>query len=336
MQAGRQAWAEESLSKLRELARPIQECSKDQLWAGQLWMELESLDHLMEQVAMLDTKLNELGSSDARVIRLQTMPGYAQFQKISQEGRDAVRSGALTVTWKDGKTFEYTRDGKRYSYDVATKATTELGDAPAEGGRGRGGRGGGGGPVRGRQFDSAESPDKKFRAVYNSKDRNLYVIDAATNAETAVTNDGSVTGRIKNGTASWVYGEELGQRTAMWWSPDSTKLAYYRFDESKVQDYLLQMKQTQLYSETDVEAYPKAGFDNPSVEVFIYDVATKKNTRVDVRAGNASGRYHRDVHRQLRGADVLARHPELVADAVPVAAHAAAPDPHEAVMAFDI
>jgi transposase len=75
MQAGRQAWAEESLSKLRELARPIQECSKDQLWAGQLWMELESLDHLMEQVAMLDTKLNELGSSDARVIRLQTMPG---------------------------------------------------------------------------------------------------------------------------------------------------------------------------------------------------------------------------------------------------------------------
>jgi dipeptidyl-peptidase 4 len=215
--------------------------------------------------------------------RLQTMPGYSQFQKISQEGRDAVRSGALTVTWKDAKTFEYTRDGKRYSYDVATKATTDLGDAPAEGGRGRGGRGGG--PVRGRQFDSAESPDKKFRAVYNSKDRNLYLVDAATNAETAVTSDGSVSGRIKNGTASWVYGEELGQRTAMWWSPDSTKLAYYRFDESQVQDYVLQMKQTQLYSETDIEAYPKAGFDNPSVEVFIYDVATKKNTRVDVRAG---------------------------------------------------
>ena len=214
--------------------------------------------------------------------RLQTMPGYEQFQKISQEGRDAVKSGALTVTWKDGKTFEYTRDGKKYSYDVPTKAVTDLGDQPAaEGGRGRGGRGGGGGPARGRQFDSADSPDKKLRAVY--RDLNLYIVDTTTNAETAVTTDGA--GRVKNGTASWVYGEELGQRTAMWWSPDSSKLAYYRFDESKVTDYKLQMKQTQLYSDTDVEAYPKAGYDNPVVELFVYDVASKKSTRVDVRSG---------------------------------------------------
>ena len=214
--------------------------------------------------------------------RLQTMPGFPQYQKIAQESRDAVKTGALTVTWKDGKTFEYTRDGKRYAYDVAAKAASELATVPAEEGTGRGrGRGAGGGPVRGRQFESAESPDKKLRAVY--RDRNLYLVDVATNAESAVTTDGA--GRIKNGTASWVYGEELGQRTAMWWSPDSSKLAYYRFDESKVPDYLLQMKQTQFYSETDVEAYPKAGYDNPVVEMFIYDVATKKSTRVDVRDG---------------------------------------------------
>src|SRR5687767_11675398 len=108
--------------------------------------------------------------------RLQTLPGYAQYQKISQESRDAVRSGALTVTWKDPKTFEYTRDGKRYSYDVGAKAATEIGAAPEAEGGGRGGRGGrgGGGPVRGRQFDTADSPDKKYRAVYRDKDRNLY------------------------------------------------------------------------------------------------------------------------------------------------------------------
>jgi dipeptidyl-peptidase-4 len=219
--------------------------------------------------------------------RLQTLPGYQQYQKISQEGRDAVKSGALTVTWKDGKTFEYTRDGRRYTYDVGAKAATDTGAAaaPAGGGRGRGGRGGGGGPERGRQFDSAESPDKKWRAVHKGADRNLYLVDTASNAETAVTTDGSVSGRIKNGTASWVYGEELGQRTAMWWSPDSTKLAYYRFDESKVIDYRLQLKQTQLYSDIDIEAYPKAGYDNPSVELFIYDVASRKTTRVDVRDG---------------------------------------------------
>lgn len=217
--------------------------------------------------------------------RLPTLPGYQQFQKISQEGRDAVKPGALAVTWKDAKRFEYARDGKLYRYDVVAKTTEEIGTAPVvEGGFGRG-RGGGraGGPERGRQFESAESPDKKLRAVY--RDRNVYLVDAATNAGVPVTTDGSAKDRTKNGTASWVYGEELAQRTAMWWSPDSTRLAYYRFDESKVPDYYLQLKQTQLQSTVDAEAYPKAGVDNPIVELFVYDVAARKSTKMDVRTG---------------------------------------------------
>ena len=214
--------------------------------------------------------------------RLQTMPGHQQFQKVSSESRDAVKSGGLSVTWKDPKTFEYARDGKLYRYDLSTKTATEFGVAPAAPGRGGRGRGGGA-PARGRQFDSAESPDKKFRAVY--RDRNVYMVDVATDAEVPVTTDGSEKDRTKNGTASWVYGEELAQRTAMWWSPDSSKLAYYRFDESKVPDYYLQLDQTKLQSRVDVEAYPKAGVDNPIVELFVYDVATKKSTKVDVRSG---------------------------------------------------
>ena len=210
--------------------------------------------------------------------RLPAMPGYQQYQKVSTESRDAVRSGALTVSWTDPKTFEYQRDGKLYRYDVAARAAIEAGEAPAPTGRGRGGRGGGqGAPQRGRQFESAESPDKKFRAVY--RDRNVYMVDAVTSAEVPVTTDGNEKDRTKNGTGSWVYGEELAQRTAMWWSPDSTMLAYYRFDESKVPDFFLQLKQTQLQSEIDVEAYPKAGVDNPIVELFVYDVAMKKSTK---------------------------------------------------------
>lgn len=228
--------------------------------------------------------LGALQISSSAQDRLPAMPGYQQYQKISTESRDAVKSGALAGSWKDPKTFEYQRDGKLYRYDVTAKTATEAGDAPAPVGRGRGGRGGGqGAPERGRQFESAESPDKKFRAVY--RDRNVYVVDAATSAEEVVTTDGNEKDRTKNGTGSWVYGEELAQRTAMWWSPDSRKLAYYRFDESKVPDYYLQLKQAQLQSVVDVEAYPKAGVDNPIVELFVYDMATKKSTRVDVRTG---------------------------------------------------
>lgn len=217
--------------------------------------------------------------------RLRTMPGYERFQKMSADGRDAVRTGALTVTWKDPNTFEYARDGKRYEFDVATRTARETGLAPEPAGRGGGrGRGGGqGAPERGRQFESADSPDGTWRALH--RDRNVYLVDVATKAETPVTTDGSETDRTKNGSASWVYGEELAQRTAMWWSPDSRKLAFYRFDESKVPDYYLQLNQTKLQSTVDIEAYPKAGVDNPLVELFIYDLATRQRTKVDVRSG---------------------------------------------------
>jgi dipeptidyl-peptidase-4 len=214
--------------------------------------------------------------------RLKTMPGYEQYQKMNGELQRAVRPGNLTVTWKDASTFEYPRDGKQYRFDIATKSAAEVGPAPEA--AGRGGRGAGG-VARGRQVPTADSPDGKYRAVYKDADRDMYLVDVASGAETRITSDGSLEKRVKYGTASWVYGEELNQVTAMWWSPDSTKLAYYRFDEKDVPDYFLQLDQTQIQSKVDTEAYPKAGAPNPVVDLFIYDVATKRSTKVDVRNG---------------------------------------------------
>ena len=71
----------------------------------------------------------------------------------------------------------------------------------------------------------------------------------------------------------------------MWWSPDGKKLAYYRFDESKVHDYFLQMDQTKLYTRADIEAYPKAGQPNPIADLFVYDVASKATVTIEVRDG---------------------------------------------------
>jgi len=219
--------------------------------------------------------------------RLKTMPGYEQYLRMSKEMAGAVKPGSLAVTWKDGgKAFEYTRDGKVYRFDIATKQTTETGPVPAAdaaAGGGRGGRGQGGAPARGRQVASADSPDKTLKASY--KNRNLFISSADGSNEAALTTDGSEKDRIKYGTASWVYGEELAQTTAMWWSPDSKKLAYYRFDEKKVPDYFLQMDQTKLYSTIDTEAYPKSGEPNPIVDLFVYDVATRATTKIDVRNG---------------------------------------------------
>jgi len=216
--------------------------------------------------------------------RLKTYPGYEHYQKMMKEMQGAAKLGILQQpAWKDGgKALEYSKDGKLWRFDVKTKKTTELGPAqpPAKPqGYGRPP----GGPERGRQFAEAISPDKKLKAFH--RDRNLWLSDADGKNEFAVTTEGNEKARLKCGSASWVYGEELDQNSAMWWSPDSRKLAYYRFDESKVPDYFLQLEQTKLYSKVDIEAYPKAGQPNPVADLFIFDAAAKTITQVDVRDG---------------------------------------------------
>src|SRR5207249_7359720 len=52
-----------------------------------------------------------------------------------------------------------------------------------------------------------------------------------------------------------------------------------------VPDYYVTLNQTRLQSTVDTEAYPNAGMSNPIVDVFVYDVAAKQSTRIDVRDG---------------------------------------------------
>jgi dipeptidyl-peptidase-4 len=204
-----------------------------------------------------------------------------QHQKVAWQIPTAIKSGAVAAEWTDGgKAIEYVRDGRRFRFDVGLKRSSDLGDAEPDIDRGRSRTGQ---PERGRQFESAMSPNGELKAFY--RDRNLWISGADGGNETAITTDGSLATRVKYGTASWVYGEELEQQTAMWWSPDSGKLAYYRFDEKQVADYYVALDQTRLQSAIDVEAYPKAGAPNPIVDLFVYDVATRQSSKMDVRSG---------------------------------------------------
>ena len=214
-------------------------------------------------------------------------PGYARYEAMNRQTPGALRRGALAVTWVDGgKALEYRKDGKAYRYDLAAKATKEVDAASSkapEAGAGRRGRGRAGGPERGRQAASAPSPDGTLRAF--SRDRNLWLGDPNGLIDVAVTTDGSAGSRVKYGTASWVYGEELDQDSAIWWAPDGKKVAYYRFDESGVTDYVLGLDQTKLQSKVDAEPYPKAGTPDPVADLFVYDLKAKKSVKLDVRSG---------------------------------------------------
>ena len=68
---------------------------------------------------------------------------------------------------------------------------------------------------------------------------------------------------------------EFGIDGGIFWSPDKTKLAFYRKDESKVTTFPLLDITTSTCSLVEI-IYPMAGMDSENVQLGIYDVATGK------------------------------------------------------------
>ncbi len=250
--------------------------------------------------------------------RLATMPRFDRYDRIRREIAGSVKRGNLPVQWsEDAKTFTYSLDGKKFRFDIATRKAVEIAVSEAEPSpptpspfspseKGEGAFGPFQQPERGRQFGTARSPDTKWTATY--RDQNLF-LKPAEGAEFPLTTEGNREKRIKFGQASWVYGEELGVRSAMWWSPDSKRLAYYRFDESPVKDYYLTLNQQAIQNRLDVEAYPKAGQPNPEVDLFVYDLDGKKTVKLDAHAdlgaGAEVGCYLYDVRWSPDGKELL-------------------------------
>ena len=115
------------------------------------------------------------------------------------------------------------------------------------------------------------SPDSSMIAFTRAND--LYVYDLAAGREKRLTFDGSDV--ILNGYASWVYYEEIFGRPsryrAFWWSPDSRRIGFYRFDNGGVPMF-------PIYSPAGQDGtlnrtrYPKAGEKNPEVRIGMIDV----------------------------------------------------------------
>lgn len=211
-----------------------------------------------------------------------------------------------SVVWsEDGRKVSYSVGQKSWTLDILTGQVVEGALPPRGNGNGRPDRRPR--PERGRQFSSTTSSDGKLKAT--SKGGNIIVGNAdGTGAQVPITSDGGQN-RIKYGVASWVYGEELGVLDAMWFSNDSQYLAYYRFDESPVLDYFLAMDQRKVQARLDVEAYPKAGTQNPIVGLLVYRIGgggvTPIETNFDSGAGPNMGEYVYNVRWAPVGNELL-------------------------------
>lgn len=111
---------------------------------------------------------------------------------------------------------------------------------------------------------------------------NLFCKKLADDKEIQITTDGA-NNAIINGATDWVYEEEFAIAKAFQWSPKGTKIAFLRFDESKVKEFTYTTYTNELYPIYNTFKYPKAGEVNASVTVHIYDLATQKTTLVAVK-----------------------------------------------------
>ena len=145
-----------------------------------------------------------------------------------------------------------------YVYDLKTKSLKPLSS-------------------NGKQRLATFSPDATKVAFM--RDNNLFIKDLQTGNEKQFTFDG-LYNHIINGAPDWVYEEEFSFSQGFFWSPDSRKIAFMRFDESRVKEF--QMEEFEgLYPDWYSFKYPKAGEDNSIVEIYVYDLESGKTVKMD-------------------------------------------------------
>lgn len=112
------------------------------------------------------------------------------------------------------------------------------------------------------------------------KANNLFMLSLSDMQETQITTNGEFN-KIINGTTDWVYEEEFAITKGFFWSPDSKKIAFYSFDESKVKEYTIPYYGS-LYPVQYTYKYPKAGEANSVISVLVYDIEAQQTHNIDL------------------------------------------------------
>jgi len=121
---------------------------------------------------------------------------------------------------------------------------------------------------------SAQIDDPKFSPdgqwVSFVRGWNLWIANVDTGQLRQLTTAGSEA--LRNGDLDWLYPEELDCSTAYWWSPDSSKIAYYQMDERPVERYPI-MDMISPVGAIFYTRFPEAGTANPIVKVGVVAIS---------------------------------------------------------------
>jgi dipeptidyl-peptidase-4 len=113
----------------------------------------------------------------------------------------------------------------------------------------------------------------KVAAVQNN---NIIISNLEDDYVWVIGGDG-IPNEVINGAVDWVYEEEFSMSRGFEWSPDGKNIAYYKFIESHVPEFTLDMYLGNSYPNKETYRYPKAGEPNSKVSVRIFNLENARD-----------------------------------------------------------
>jgi dipeptidyl-peptidase-4 len=241
----------------------------DGTFAAESVYGLRSMNNGLHYTSLEDGKINKYGYEKEGLIETilseDELKPSGNGESISiDEYQFSPDESKVLISTETEKIYRHSTREIYYIFDLKTKKLSKLTDDK----------------VRYATF----SPDGKNIAYV--KRNNLFVANIAPETSRSsimtrnITSDG-VFNKIINGATDWVYEEEFAFDKAFFWSPDGKKIAFYRFDETEVEQFSMDVYGT-LYPSQDVFKYPKAGEVNAKVTIHVYNSETQKTTPIDL------------------------------------------------------
>lgn len=180
-----------------------------------------------------------------------------------RERQRIAQRGVVEYHWDDqGRFILVPLDGDLWLYEQAGRRTRRLTETAGD------------------EIDSKVSPRGRF--VSYVRNQNLYVRPVDGGRERALTTGGR--GAISWAVAEFINQEEFNRFTGYWWSPDESRIALTRVDETGVDVIPRSEISAEGVTTTVEQRYPRAGRPNAVVELYVQQVANGRRTKVDLGA----------------------------------------------------